>query len=186
MEVASAGGWGRGRGRAGCKPDSVTLASRWPSICDSCCQPPSPGASTPGVQPTRRLGRAALERLRGPEGPSWSCSGWGLPCHRSHLRRGGLLHRRFTLTRSLGRSVLCGTFPRVAPGGCCPPPCPVESGLSSAPWRRGHLTGSSARSLPARRAVVPITEPGPPQTHPERPPRAIPDPRCPRTAGHLR
>jgi hypothetical protein len=31
-----------------------------------------------------------------------------------------------------GRSVLCGTFPRVAPGGRYPPPCPVESGLSSA------------------------------------------------------
>ena len=31
-----------------------------------------------------------------------------------------------------GRSVLCGTVPRVTPGGRYPPPCPVESGLSSA------------------------------------------------------
>jgi hypothetical protein len=30
------------------------------------------------------------------------------------------------------RSVLCGTVPRVTPGGRCPPPCPVEPGLSSA------------------------------------------------------
>src|SRR5205823_1777859 len=47
---------------------------------------------------------------------------------------GGLLHHRFTLTRTAeaaGRSVLCGTFPRVAPGGRYPPPCPLESGLSS-------------------------------------------------------
>src|SRR5690606_33931639 len=30
------------------------------------------------------------------------------------------------------RSAFCGTFPRVTPGGRYPPPCPVESGLSSA------------------------------------------------------
>src|SRR5690242_14405215 len=29
------------------------------------------------------------------------------------------------------RSALCGTFPRVSPGGRYPPPCPVVSGLSS-------------------------------------------------------
>ena len=29
------------------------------------------------------------------------------------------------------RSVLCGTFPRVTPGGSYPPPCPVEPGPSS-------------------------------------------------------
>jgi hypothetical protein len=46
------------------------------------------------------------------------------------------------------RSVLCGTFPRVTPGGRCPPPCPVEPGLSSASnprvTRRGRPAGSSA------------------------------------------
>jgi len=31
--------------------------------------------------------------------PIWSCSGWGLPCRRHCCRRGGLLPRRFTLTR---------------------------------------------------------------------------------------
>ncbi|AWY95377.1 Hypothetical protein CB129slpB_0664 [Propionibacterium freudenreichii] len=105
------------------------------------------------MQPTRRhrAGRPQTPaRARNPR-PSWSCSGWGLPCRRSHLRRGGLLHRRFTLTRLLGRFVFCGTVPRVTPGGCCPPPCPVESGLSSTPKRRDHLAGSSSRPLYRRR-----------------------------------
>lgn len=46
---------------------------------------------------------------------------------------GGLLHHRFTLTagQARWRFVLCGTVPRVAPGGCYPPPCPVEPGPSS-------------------------------------------------------
>ncbi len=49
---------------------------------------------------------------------------------------GELLPHRFTLTRSparlrAGRSVLCGTFLRVAPTGRYPAPCPVEPGLSS-------------------------------------------------------
>jgi hypothetical protein len=45
------------------------------------------------------------------------------------------------------RSFLCGTVPRVTPGGCYPPPCPVESGLSSAgpKARRGRLPDSSVR-----------------------------------------
>jgi hypothetical protein len=50
---------------------------------------------------TRRLGRAALERLRrtaADRRPSRPCSGWGLPSHTGHPVCGGLLHRRFTLT----------------------------------------------------------------------------------------
>ena len=50
--------------------------------------------------------------------------------------RGGLLPHRFTLARSANhrarwRSVLCGTFHRVAPPGYYPAFCPVELGLSS-------------------------------------------------------
>src|SRR5690606_1313752 len=49
---------------------------------------------------------------------------------------GGLLHHRFTLAavarRPRRRSVLCGTVPRVTPGGRYPPPCPSEPGRSSA------------------------------------------------------
>jgi hypothetical protein len=43
------------------------------------------------------------------------------------------------------RSVFCGTFPRVTPGGCCPPPCPVEPGLSSASDSRSHSTRPPGR-----------------------------------------
>lgn len=43
-------------------------------------------------QPTRKR--------RGPRHsfPIWSCSGWGLPCHRCCHRRGALLPHHFTLT----------------------------------------------------------------------------------------
>ena len=48
---------------------------------------------------------------------------------------GGLLHHRFTLAgwfkNQRRRSVLCGTFRRLAPPGSYPAPCPVKSGLSS-------------------------------------------------------
>jgi hypothetical protein len=66
---------------------------------------------------------------------------------------GGLLHRRFTLTPPVraGRSVLCGTFPRVTPGGRYPPPCSVESGLSSA---RAAITRPT-RPRPAYRSATP-------------------------------
>ena len=57
--------------------------------------------------------------------PTWSCSRRGLPCQACYQARGGLLPHPFTLTscRSGRRSALCGTFPRLAPGGCYPPPC---------------------------------------------------------------
>ena len=39
-------------------------------------------------------------KQRGPRQcfPIWSCSGWGLPCHRCYHRRGALLPHHFTLT----------------------------------------------------------------------------------------
>ncbi|REF37983.1 hypothetical protein DFJ64_3446 [Thermasporomyces composti] len=69
---------------------------------------------------------------------------------------GGLLHHPFTLARtpdasragSRWRSALCGTFPRVTPGGRYPPPCPVESGLSSA--GRGVASSPDATARPTR------------------------------------
>jgi hypothetical protein len=56
------------------------------------------------------------------------------------------------LPRSLarpGRSVFCGTVPRVAPGGCWPPSCPSEPGPSSAvvAHRRDRPPDSSAASV---------------------------------------
>jgi hypothetical protein len=44
------------------------------------------------------------------------------------------------------RSVLCGTFLRVAPTGCYPASCPAESGRSSA----GSLAGPDAAIRPTR------------------------------------
>ena len=37
--------------------------------------------------------------------PIWSCSGWGLPCHFRHRKRGELLPRRFTLTSACALAV---------------------------------------------------------------------------------
>ena len=57
--------------------------------------------------------------------------------------RGRLLPHRFTLARcakhrARWRSILCGTFHRVAPPGCYPAFCPVELGLSSSQKGRDH------------------------------------------------
>ncbi len=51
------------------------------------------------------------------------------------------------------RSAFCGTVPRVTPGGCWPPPCPSEPGLSSTPPRAvtrpsGRLIRVQSTSLP--------------------------------------
>jgi hypothetical protein len=47
----------------------------------------------------------------------------------------------------LRRSVLCGTVSRIAPGGCYPPPCPVEPGRSSACHGEPCTTRSSSRPI---------------------------------------
>src|SRR5450631_2869662 len=71
---------------------------------------------------TRKLGRAALERLL-----SDLASGGVYLATPVTWSAGGLLHHRFTLTPmpvrpepagSPWRSVFCGPFPRVAPDGC--------------------------------------------------------------------
>ena len=43
--------------------------------------------------------------------PIWSCSGWGLPCHRCHHRRGALLPHLFTLTRMVRAVCFLWHFP---------------------------------------------------------------------------
>src|SRR4030095_1233390 len=63
------------------------------------------------------------------------------------------------------RSVLCGTVPRITPGGCWPPPCPVEPGRSSAGTQRA-LTRPPDRlihtsSLSANNAEVCVQPPAP-------------------------
>ena len=83
-------------------------------------------------QPTRTadldidLRRSALGRAKPRAVPIRSCSRWGLPCRRRCRRRGALLPHPFHPCRGLRnaprRSVLCGTFPRLAPAGCYPAP----------------------------------------------------------------
>src|SRR5271168_538026 len=89
------------------------------------------------ARPTRAAARktrpAAPALPTPPAAPTWSCSRWGLPCHRRCRRRGALLPHHFTLAFpshpkkgiELGfwRYVFCGTFPRVAPAGRYPAPC---------------------------------------------------------------
>jgi hypothetical protein len=98
---------------------------------------PSPPAVADRLQrSTRKLGRAALERLREPAHRLFLILlrvGFAKP-----LRSPGTLVVSYTAVSPLPmlahrRSVFCGTVPRVTPGCCWQPPCPVESGLSSAP-----------------------------------------------------
>jgi len=74
------------------------------------------------LRPTRRLGRAALERLRRPgllRAPALLGLAPGGVYLATPVTRGAgeLLPHRFTLTGRVGRRfVFCGTVPRVAPG----------------------------------------------------------------------
>jgi hypothetical protein len=97
-------------------------------------------------------------RRTGRPPPVRPCSRWGLPSHPGHPgcwcaltapfhpylcapARRPVRHRR---------SALCCTFLRVAPTGCYPAPCPVESGRSSEPVPScdGPVRGHPADSLP--------------------------------------
>jgi hypothetical protein len=68
------------------------------------------------------LGRTTLERLRRHRcwttASSWPCSGWGLPSHPGHPRCWWSLTPPFHPypAQPAGRSVFCGTVPRVSPG----------------------------------------------------------------------
>ena len=96
--------------------------------------------------------------------PIWSCSVWGLPCHRHYWRRGALLPHLFTLTGSTSQCEARGGMFSVAlavngrfetpPPGRYPAHCSVEFGLSSAdlrpqrpsgpvPWTKGRRSNSS-------------------------------------------
>ena len=108
------------------KPDSVAHRNGEgrSSICDRCCQRPGAiypeaRASSPQAPPQTRV-RVLLILLR---------VGFAEP-----PQSPGVLVVSYTTVSPLPpkrRSVLCGTFPRVTPGGRYPPPCSVESGLSS-------------------------------------------------------
>ena len=72
------------------------------------------------------FGRAALKRLLLGLAPDEACH--ATDCYQWP---GGLLHRRFTLTRLRGRSVLCCAISQVTLGGRYPPSCSMEPGSSS-------------------------------------------------------
>ena len=130
------------RAQAACKPGSVpgTNAGGWPFLWDPCHH--EPRATDPDDRPGNR---PALSTLAGDGAvvPTWSCSRWGLPCHRRCRRRGAPLPHPFTLTRRHGRShAQASGLLSVALSLGSPPPgvtrhrVPVEPGLSS-PTREG-------------------------------------------------
>src|SRR5206468_11088790 len=95
-----------GDGRVGLYAGFCPRAPRGLPVCG---HPSRPAVAGRLERSTRRLGRAALERLRrtaADRRPSRPCSGWGLPCRTGHPVRGGLLHRRFTLTSSTAEAAL--------------------------------------------------------------------------------
>jgi len=118
--------------------------------------------AAPGRHRTRTLLRVRASL------PIWSCSVWGLPCHRHYCRRGALLPHLFTLTglavqayalrvnhpcRSTGsrRYVLCGTgrpraftpASRTLSGTL---PCGVRTFLSHQPSLAQWSPAATARS----------------------------------------
>ena len=153
-------------------------------------------------QPTRSV---ASEDRTGPPrfrrnaaAAAWSCTRWGLPCHRRHRRRGALLPHPFTLTcapairrstRSHRRCALCCAVPERAvtspPGGRYPPPCPVVPGLSSC--RRSRSPATRGRHVHARRILprpIPLPQEAPPSPSPPKSPSGPtwPAPRSPPTS----
>ena len=71
-------------------------------------------------RPTRRFRRDRAGERAGPARiqpgsaadslPIWSCSVWGLPCHRLYRRRGALLPHLFTLTPALQPEAVCSLW----------------------------------------------------------------------------
>jgi len=86
--------------------------------------------------------------------PIWSCSVWGLPCHRLYRRRGALLPHLFTLTpgdeaRGGIFSVALAVFePWRSNPGRYPAHCPTEFGLSSPEARALRQRPPGALALP--------------------------------------
>src|SRR5690606_2016564 len=101
--------------------------------------------AVPLQQPTRGLGGPRQRPLSGLAPGEVYLAG------HVTMSPGGLLHHPFTLTaaRRRRRSSLCGTVSRISPGGCYPPPCPVEPGRSSV---RSPATRPSGR--PARPPIL--------------------------------
>ena len=112
-----------------------SIETEWrPFICDICRH--MPVATYPGTDADRVRCNAACP-------PIWSCSRWGLPCHRRWPARCALTapFHPYRYPRTGGdvasgsvyrRFVFCGTFRGFTPPRRYLAPCPVEPGLSSA------------------------------------------------------
>ena len=137
------------RGRSGCKPSSVARAGRPSRAGDHSSRT---RVTARLMQPTRRLGRAALSRepLRDPHSTSLFGLAPGGVCRAAPVTggavgsypavsplprglpvRGSALSRRAPFRLAARRSVFCGTLLEVTLTGRYPAPCPVELGLSS-------------------------------------------------------
>jgi len=171
------------RGEPACRPGSVHPRERGPAAIHLGLPLPAASCGLPAS-----IGRAALKRSRRSRAPEGA---WALV---TLLRVGfteppGSLRAlvvSYTTVSPLprawpkpgpGRSVLCGTVPRVTPGRCYRPPCPVEPGPSSPGHartaRRGRPAGSPfpprigacaprvANSRPARGDAGPWGDGGP-------------------------
>src|SRR5690606_9864223 len=110
--------------------------------------------AVPLQQPTRGLGGPRRRPLSGLAPGEVCLAGYVT------MSPGGLLHHPFTLTAARGRrrSSLCGTVSRITPGGCYPPPCPVEPGRSSVRSRATRPSGRPSRP-PILRAAGPRCRP---------------------------
>ncbi|GMR15674.1 MAG: hypothetical protein BMS9Abin30_1313 [Gammaproteobacteria bacterium] len=104
------------------------------------------GNHSSGTAVTNILKRPT-RRHRGPRYglPIWSCSGWGLPCHKLLPVVRCALTAPFHPYLHGRRYIFCCTFRRLTPPRCYLAPCPVEPGLSSLPHnmrKRDCLAGS--------------------------------------------
>jgi hypothetical protein len=151
-----------------CKPGSVRTGPsrsprRRPSVSGWRCRQP------PAIHPQARAGSPRTPAQAALAGRPFDLAPGGVyRAARVTPGAGALLPHPFTLTRHTsprtGRSAFCGTFPRVAPGGRYPPPCPVEPGLSSAghrPFRHRHPTRPPGRLVHRTPMLGPQSSPGP-------------------------
>jgi hypothetical protein len=127
--MASRSGQRRWGSEPACTPDSVPVGSR-----------PAGGGHPSRPAVARRLQRSTRGSTGGPPSPCSTLLPMGFTeppgsprvLVRSYRTVSPLPVRGRSGDRSRHRrSVLCGTFLRVAPTGCYPAPCPVESGRSS-------------------------------------------------------
>ena len=77
--------------------------------------------------------------------PIWSCSRWGLPCHRCCHRRGALLPHHFTLTQPKPG----GIFSVALSVGSRPPGVTWHLALRSPDFPPPYKTAATARPTPA-------------------------------------